>query len=77
MQIFRIKDVLADQDPILLRLEDLLGEELPHLCYAEEVVPCPLYDPSQFFIVEKIIRTKTVNKKKWKLVRFKVSSVPF
>jgi hypothetical protein len=57
--------------PELYTLQDLLKDSYPGHFYSSQLIKAPKPDYTHnFFAVEKIIHTKTINKKKYFLVKY-------
>jgi hypothetical protein len=70
-QIFQIKKISAGILPELYSLKDLMNDDYPGFYYRQQLVKAP--DPNfkrDFFAIEKILKTKYVNKEKYFLVKY-------
>lgn len=69
-QIFQIKKVLAETNPVLFELCDLMKDNLAGHFYKEQLTKTTLPKDDHLFEVEEVLKTKTVKKKKWFLCKF-------
>jgi len=69
-QLFRISKVFSASLPVMYKLEDLLGSEVLGQYYTANLHVAPKKSLSEFFEVEKILKTKTVDKEKFCLVKY-------
>jgi hypothetical protein len=66
-EVFKVKSIDTLQHPYMYELEDLQGEDIKGKFYEEELQSTALQD---FAVVEKILETKTVKRKKMYLVKY-------
>ena len=62
--------MLAQLFPPLYRLEDLMHHSVPGFFYAEQLTVTQAPKDSDFFLVERVLKTKTVKKKKYYFCKF-------
>jgi len=66
-----VKSIDATINPPLYKLIDLLGDDIKQSFYVEQLTKCPAPDyKKKFFEVEKVLKTKTVKKQKFVLVKY-------
>ena len=68
--MFRISNISSSILPVLYKLEDLLGSPILGQFYSANLHMAPKKALSEFFEVEKILKTKTVDKEKFVLVKY-------
>jgi len=62
--------VLSEIKPELYQLRDLLGEIIPGYYYSEQLTKAPKPEEKDYFMIEKILKEKTVKGKKFYFVKF-------
>ena len=62
--------MLAQLSPPLFRLEDLMQHSVPGFFYAEQLTVTQKPKDSDFFLVERVLKTKTIKKKKYYFCKF-------
>jgi len=68
--LFKITKVFAEKLPPMFEISDLLNEVQPGYCYSHDLTKTvPNFDTDYFF-VEKILKTKQVRKEKYCLVKY-------
>jgi len=65
-----VKKVLAEKDPVLYKLSDLMHEDLPGFYYKEQLTVTSEPKEDRLFEVEEVLKTKSVKKKKWFYCKF-------
>jgi len=65
-----VSEVLAQLQPCLYRLKDLQHSEVEGLFYAEQLTPTVKPKDSDYFFVERILKQKTMKKKKFFYCKF-------
>ena len=66
-EVFKIRHVDINQDPVMYQLEDLLGEIIDGKFYEAELQKTALKD---YAMIEKVIKSKVVNGKKMYFVKY-------
>ena len=69
-QLYVIARVDAGKTPVLYKLNDLKGDEVPGFFYKNQLLKTKKPDDHEYFRVEKILKRKQINKKPWALVKF-------
>ena len=62
--------MLGEIQPPLFKLKDLLGDDVDGFFYKEQLVVTEKPNDSDYFFVEKILKTKTIKKEKYYFCRF-------
>ena len=63
--------MLGEIQPPLFKLKDLLGDDVDGFFYKEQLTKASAPDYSKdFFLIEKILKRKTVGKKKYVFAKF-------
>ena len=63
--------MLCQIEPCLYKLKDLLGDEVHGFFYKEQLTKAAAPDYSKdFFLIEKILKRKTVKKKRYVFAKF-------
>lgn len=70
-QIYKISEVFAQKTPVLYQLLDIANDKVPGYFYKEELTKSePLDFKKNYFMVEKILKTKYVKGVKYSLVKY-------
>lgn len=69
-QIFQIRKIDASVNPPLYYLKDLMNDNLDGAYYIEQLKLSPDPTESDYWQIEKVLKTKTVKKEKWYYVKF-------
>lgn len=63
--------MLAQIQPSIFKLKDLLGDDVDGFFYKEQLTKAAAPDYSKdFFLIEKILKRKTIRKKKYIFAKF-------
>jgi hypothetical protein len=69
-QLYRISDIDNRITPVMYKLTDLLNTPLIGQYYAAQLHLAPTDVLSDFFEIEKILSTKSIDGQKWGFVKF-------
>ncbi len=68
--MFTIDRIDAGKTPVLYTLTDLLGDKVAGHFYRSQLVKAPKPEKGTYFRVEKILKWKTLNRKKYCYVKY-------
>jgi hypothetical protein len=69
-QIYQVDKIDAGKSPVLYTLKDLANDPVAGHFYRSQLLAAPAPEKGTYFRIEKIIKKKTVNKKKLCLVKY-------
>lgn len=69
-QIYKVEKIDALKLPALYHLVDLLNDKVDGAYYAEQLKPAPNPKKSDYWQIEKVIKTKVENGQKLSFVKF-------
>lgn len=69
-ELFIVDEILSELDEPLFKLKDLMNDDVPGFYYAGQLTKTAKPEEKDYFLVEKVLKEKTVKGKKFFFVKF-------